>query len=104
MFLGGVALILVGIGIMIGLAICRRRNSAPPREGPDDFTTPTYVPAQRVEPRVKYTSDRRRSQRTSLYYEESRHGEFFSLYRLVNWLSAGNFPGYKFSPAISVPG
>lgn len=71
--IGGVALILIGVGIMIGLAICRRRNSAPLYQGPDDFTTPTYVPAQRVEPRVKFTSDKRRSHRTSLYLEESRH-------------------------------
>ncbi|XP_048509364.1 hemicentin-2 isoform X2 [Athalia rosae] len=69
----GVALILIGIGIMIGLAICRRRNSTPLTSGPDDFTTPTYVPAQRIEPRAKYSSDRRRSQRTSLFFEESRH-------------------------------
>ncbi|XP_046600851.1 B-cell receptor CD22 [Neodiprion lecontei] len=71
--IGGAALVLVGIGIMIGLVICRRRNSPPPSPGPDDFTTPTYVPAQRIEPRVKYSSDRRRSYRTSLFLEESRH-------------------------------
>lgn len=69
-------MILVGIGILIGVVVCRKRTGSPIRVGsPDDFTTPTYVSAQRVEPRVRYgTVDRRRSQRTSLYIEESRNG------------------------------
>ncbi|XP_024935884.1 neural cell adhesion molecule 2 isoform X2 [Cephus cinctus] len=71
--IGAASLILVGIGVVIGLAICRKRSAAPAPEGPDDFTTPTYVPAQRIEPRVGYVSDKRRSQRTSLYIEESRN-------------------------------
>ncbi|XP_012276014.1 neural cell adhesion molecule 2 [Orussus abietinus] len=71
--IGAAGLMLMGIGVVIGLAICRKRNSPPTHEGPDDFTTPTYVPAQRVEPKVRYTSERRRSQRTSLYVEENRN-------------------------------
>ncbi|XP_031784749.1 muscle M-line assembly protein unc-89 [Nasonia vitripennis] len=69
-----VALILVGIGVAIGLVICRRRGaSQPAQESLDDFTTPTYISAQRIEPRIRYGSERRRSQRTSLYMEESRN-------------------------------
>ncbi|KAJ8674503.1 hypothetical protein QAD02_005765 [Eretmocerus hayati] len=68
------ALIFVGVGVMIGLMICRRQASpAKPHEGLDDFTTPTYIPAQRVEPRIRYAGDRRRAQRSSLYMEESRN-------------------------------
>ncbi|XP_076667371.1 motor axon guidance molcule sidestep isoform X2 [Andrena cerasifolii] len=70
---GAVALILIGIGVVIGLAICRRRTISPVKDGPDDFTTPTYVSAQRVEPRIRYSGDSRRSQRTSLYVEENRN-------------------------------
>ncbi|KOC66691.1 Neural cell adhesion molecule 1, partial [Habropoda laboriosa] len=70
---GAVALILIGIGVIIGLAICRRRTTSPVKDGPDDFTTPTYVSAQRVEPRIRYSSDTRRSQRASLYMEENRN-------------------------------
>ncbi|XP_012149946.1 motor axon guidance molcule sidestep isoform X2 [Megachile rotundata] len=70
---GAVALILVGIGVIIGLAICRRRTSSPIKDGPDDFTTPSYVSAQRIEPRIRYSSDSRRSQRASLYIEENRN-------------------------------
>ncbi|KZC06460.1 PREDICTED: hemicentin-2-like [Dufourea novaeangliae] len=70
---GAVALILIGIGVIIGLAICRRRNGSPVKDGPDDFTTPTYVSAQRIEPRIRYSGDGRRSQRTSLYVEDSRN-------------------------------
>lgn len=72
------ALILIGIGVVIGLAICRRRTSSPVKDGPDDFTTPTYVSAQRVEPRIRYSGDSRRSQRTSLYVEENRNGKMVS--------------------------
>ena len=68
---------MVGIGVVIGLTVCRKRRMTPSREGPDDFTTPTYVAAQRVEPRIRYGTDKRRSQRTSLYIEESRNGMFF---------------------------
>ncbi|XP_026671052.1 hemicentin-2 isoform X2 [Ceratina calcarata] len=71
---GAVALILIGIGVIIGLAICRRRTASPVKDGPDDFTTPTYVSAQRIEPRIRYSStDNRRSQRASLYVEENRN-------------------------------
>ncbi|CAK9822812.1 Neural cell adhesion molecule 1 [Anthophora retusa] len=70
---GAVALILIGIGVIIGLAICRRRTTSPVKDGPDDFTTPTYVSAQRIEPRIRYSSDSRRSQRASLYIEENRN-------------------------------
>lgn len=72
------SLILVGIGVAIGLVICRGRSRPQPgREGLDDFTTPTYVAAQRIEPRIRYAGDgRRRSQRTSLYLEESRNGGY----------------------------
>ncbi|XP_071869170.1 motor axon guidance molcule sidestep isoform X2 [Bombus fervidus] len=70
---GAVALILIGIGMIIGLAICRRRTATPLKDGPDDFTTPTYVSAQRIEPRIRYSGDSRRSQRTSLYIEENRN-------------------------------
>ncbi|XP_033218244.1 protein turtle homolog B [Belonocnema kinseyi] len=71
--IGTSSLILVGIGVVIGLTVCRKRRMAPSREGPDDFTTPTYVAAQRVEPRVRYGTNTRRSQRTSLYIEENRN-------------------------------
>lgn len=74
---GAVALILIGIGVIIGLAICRRRTASPLKDGPDDFTTPTYVSAQRIEPRIRYSGDSRRSQRTSLYIEENRNGRLF---------------------------
>ncbi|XP_076547523.1 motor axon guidance molcule sidestep isoform X3 [Osmia lignaria lignaria] len=70
---GAVALILVGIGVIIGLAICRRRTSTLVKDGPDDFTTPSYVSAQRIEPRIRYSGDSRRSQRASLYVEENRN-------------------------------
>ncbi|XP_011309481.1 hemicentin-1 [Fopius arisanus] len=63
----------IGIGIFIGVVVCRKRSRAPERSTPDDFTIPTYVSAQRIEPRVRYSSDRRRSQRTSLYMEENRN-------------------------------
>lgn len=69
-------MILVGIGVIIGLAICRKRTNAPVLEGPDDFITPTYVPAQRIEPRIRYSGESRgRSQRASLYVEENRNGK-----------------------------
>lgn len=75
-------MVLVGVGVAIGVAICRRRGTeAPSRardsESLDDFTTPTYVAAQRVEPRIRYGagSERRRSQRTSLYMEDTRNGK-----------------------------
>ncbi|XP_058801871.1 neural cell adhesion molecule 1-like isoform X2 [Phymastichus coffea] len=69
-----VSLILVGIGVAIGVVICRRRARPVAQESLDDFTTPTYISAQRVEPRIRYGSgsDRRRSQRTSLYLEDNR--------------------------------
>lgn len=71
---GAVALILIGIGVIIGLAVCRRRSALPVKDGPDDFTIPTYVSAQRVEPRIRYSGDGRRvSQRASLYMEENRN-------------------------------
>ncbi|XP_076234186.1 motor axon guidance molcule sidestep isoform X2 [Calliopsis andreniformis] len=70
---GAIALILIGIGVIIGLAICRKRSSSPIKNEPDDFTTPTYVSAQRVEPRIRCSGDNRRSQRTSLYIEENRN-------------------------------
>ncbi|XP_011331384.1 neural cell adhesion molecule 1 isoform X2 [Ooceraea biroi] len=70
---GAAALVLVGIGVVIGLAICRKRSNTTVVEGPDDFTTPTYVPAQRIEPRVRYSNENRRSQRASLYVEENRN-------------------------------
>ncbi|XP_078033880.1 motor axon guidance molcule sidestep [Augochlora pura] len=70
---GAVALILVGIGVVIGLSVCRRRTASPAKDGPDDFTTPTYVSAQRIEPRIRYSGESRRSQRTSLYVEENRN-------------------------------
>ncbi|XP_011496551.1 PREDICTED: B-cell receptor CD22 [Ceratosolen solmsi marchali] len=68
-----VLLILIGIGIAIGLVICRKQTSLPQIEGLDDFTTPTYVSAQRIEPRIRYGNDRRRSQHASLYMEEYRN-------------------------------
>ncbi|CAL7951229.1 unnamed protein product [Xylocopa violacea] len=68
-----VALILIGIGVIIGLAICRRRTPSSVRDGPDDFTTPTYVSAQRIEPRIRYSADGGRSRQPSLYIEESRN-------------------------------
>lgn len=70
------SLVLVGIGVAIGVMVCRRRARPSPQESLDDFTTPTYISAQRIEPRVRYGSgsDRRRSQRTSLYIEETRNG------------------------------
>ncbi|XP_047355270.1 neural cell adhesion molecule 2 isoform X2 [Vespa velutina] len=71
--IGAAALILVGIGIVIGLAICKRRSNRPVVSSPDDFTTPTYIPAQRIEPRIRYTTDGRHSQRRSLYVEENRN-------------------------------
>lgn len=70
--IGGAALVLIGIGMIIGLVICRKRANAPIIEGPDDFTTPTYVPAHRIEPKIRYSNENRRSQRTSLYVEENR--------------------------------
>ncbi|XP_076637456.1 motor axon guidance molcule sidestep isoform X2 [Colletes latitarsis] len=70
---GAVALILIGIGVIIGLAVCRRRTSSPVKDGPDDFTIPSYVSAQRIEPRIRYSGDSRRAQRTSLYVEENRN-------------------------------
>ncbi|KAH0955019.1 hypothetical protein HN011_004216 [Eciton burchellii] len=70
---GAAALVLVGIGVIIGVAICRKRSNTTIVEGPDDFTTPTYVPAQRIEPRVRYSNENRRSQRASLYIEENRN-------------------------------
>lgn len=73
---GAVALILIGIGVVIGLAICRKRSTSPAKDGPDDFTIPTYVSAQRIEPRIRCSGDNRRSQRTSLYIEENRNGVF----------------------------
>ncbi|XP_011160086.1 hemicentin-2 isoform X1 [Solenopsis invicta] len=69
---GVAALILIGIGVIIGVALCRKRSNTPVRDGPDDFTTPTYVPAQRIEPRLRYSNENRRSQRASLYVEENR--------------------------------
>lgn len=72
----GAALILVGVGVVMMLAICKKRSNPPPREGPDDFTTPNYVSAQGIEPRIRYTSDRTRLQRTSLYVEENRNGMY----------------------------
>ncbi|XP_012060705.1 PREDICTED: neural cell adhesion molecule 1 [Atta cephalotes] len=69
---GAIALILIGIGVIIGVVICRKRSNTPVIEGPDDFTTPTYVPAQRIEPRIRYSNENRRSQRASLYIEENR--------------------------------
>lgn len=60
---------------MIGVAVCRKRTHTPRRENMDDLTTPTYVSAQRIEPRVRYDSERRRSQRTSFYTDESRNGK-----------------------------
>ncbi|XP_053597595.1 synaptogenesis protein syg-2 [Microplitis demolitor] len=71
--IGAAAAILIGIGIIIGVIICRKRVHTPRVEYIEDLTTPTYVSAQRIEPRVKYGSDRRRSQRTSLYMEESKN-------------------------------
>ncbi|XP_076759532.1 motor axon guidance molcule sidestep [Xylocopa sonorina] len=69
------ALILIGIGVIIGLAICRRRTTSSVRDGPDDFTTPTYVSAQRIEPRIRYSAaEGRRSRHPSLYIEDSRNG------------------------------
>ncbi|XP_014219044.1 protein turtle homolog B [Copidosoma floridanum] len=69
-----VSLMLVGLGVAIGLMICRRRPSpSPARESLDDFTMPTYISAQRVEPRMRYGTNRRRSQCTSLYMEEGRN-------------------------------
>lgn len=76
MLKGAAALVLVGIGVIIGLAICRKRSNATVVEGPDDFTTPTYVPAQRIEPKVRYSNENRRSQRASLYVEENRNGGY----------------------------
>lgn len=73
-FKGAAALVLVGIGVIIGVAICRKRSNTPVIEGPDDFTTPTYVPAQRIEPKIRYSNENRRSQRASLYVEENRKG------------------------------
>ncbi|XP_031845663.1 motor axon guidance molcule sidestep isoform X2 [Nomia melanderi] len=71
---GAVALILIGIGVVIGLSVCRRRSTPPAKDGPDDFTIPSYVSAQRIEPRIRYSADgSRRSQRTSLYVEENRN-------------------------------
>ncbi|XP_076656681.1 motor axon guidance molcule sidestep [Halictus rubicundus] len=71
---GAVALILIGIGIVIGLSVCRRRSTSPAKEDREDFTIPTYVSAQRIEPRIRYSGDSsRRSQRTSLYVEENRN-------------------------------
>ncbi|KAI4495600.1 hypothetical protein M0802_008612 [Mischocyttarus mexicanus] len=72
-FIGAAALILVSIGIVIGFVICRRSNR-PVVSSTDDFTIPTYVPAQRIEPRIRYTTDGRHSQRRSLYVEENRNG------------------------------
>lgn len=71
---GAAAFVLIGIGVIIGLAICRKRSDVPIIEGPDDFTTPTYVAAQRIEPRIRYSNENKRSQRTSLYIEESLKG------------------------------
>lgn len=68
-------MILIGIGVIIGLAICRRRTTSSVKGGPDDFTIPTYVSAQRIEPRIRYSGDSRRSQRASLYAEENRNGK-----------------------------
>ncbi|XP_066588707.1 neural cell adhesion molecule 2-like isoform X2 [Prorops nasuta] len=70
--LTGIGLILVGVGVAIGLVICRKRTGAPAVEEPDDFTTPTYVAAQRIEPRSRFGTERRRSQRTSVYTEDNR--------------------------------
>ncbi|XP_032668126.1 hemicentin-2 isoform X2 [Odontomachus brunneus] len=71
---GVAALILIGIGVVIGLAICRKRSDVPALDGPDDFTTPTYVPGHRIEPRIRYSNENRRSQqRASLYVEENRN-------------------------------
>lgn len=80
---GAVALILIGIGVIIGLAICRRRSALPVKDGPDDFTIPSYVSAQRIEPRIRYSGDSRRSQRASLYIEENRNGKPFSLSLII---------------------
>ena len=66
---------LIGMGIAIGVTICRKRTSnLTVNESLDDFTTPTYVSAQRIEPRIRYSADNRISQRTSLYMEEIRNG------------------------------
>ncbi|XP_015171543.1 PREDICTED: neural cell adhesion molecule 2 isoform X1 [Polistes dominula] len=72
-FIGVAALILVSIGVVIGLVICRRRSNRPVVSSPDDFTRPTYISAQRIEPRIRYTTDGRHSQRRSLYVEENRN-------------------------------
>lgn len=96
-FKGAAALVLIGIGVIIGVAICRKRSNTPVIEGPDDFTTPTYVPAQRIEPRIRYSNENRRSQRTSLYVEENRKGSYhkkkllvFSLFPSLPPLSPNN--------------
>lgn len=73
---GFAAVVLIGIGIVIGLTICNKNRSASTREGLDDFTTPTYIPASRVEPRSHYGTNRKKSQRTSLYLDETRNGTF----------------------------
>lgn len=88
---GTSSMVLVGIGVVIGLTVCRKRRMAPLREGPDDFTTPTYIAAQRVEPRVRYGTNSRRSQRTSLYIEESRNGKFFQ-FKMRTWYHSFIFP------------
>ncbi|XP_012222071.1 neural cell adhesion molecule 2 isoform X2 [Linepithema humile] len=70
---GAAALVLIGIGVIIGVVVCRKRSNTPIIEEPDDFTTPTYVPAHRIEPKIRYSNENRRSQRASLYVEEGRN-------------------------------
>lgn len=90
-------MVFIGIGVAIGLTICRRGTTVPMHDGPDDFTTPTYVPALRVEPRSRYGTDRRRSQRTSLYIEESRNGKviFYSKYKTMSYSTILNICALK---------
>ncbi|XP_014228869.1 neural cell adhesion molecule 2 [Trichogramma pretiosum] len=72
--------VFIGTGVLIGIVICRRRSRNDPTarqcvdSGPDDFTTPTYIAAQRIEPKIRYGHDKSRSQphRASLYEAESR--------------------------------
>lgn len=93
-------MILIGIGVIIGLAVCRRRSALPVKDGPDDFTIPTYVSAQRVEPRIRYSGDGRRvSQRASLYMEENRNGKPLSLYLCLS--NARNVKNYSREKSIA---
>ncbi|XP_051153654.1 hemicentin-1 isoform X2 [Leptopilina boulardi] len=71
--IGVSSLILVSVGWFLSLTICKKKRRDLTDEGPDDFTTPTHKFIQNLEPKIRYSCDRRRTQRTSLYVEENRN-------------------------------